>query len=80
MGRSTVSVGDLILYNPDGELDFLEDYAFDGRSLEVWVGPESGTYPTDFEQVLIGTMSEALVGGEDVVIKIKDLQEVFIRS
>lgn len=75
LGQSRVSTGDLVLINADGGLDFMEDYSFNGRAIEIWYGPETGTYPTDFEQVLIGTMKDALVGNDVVTIRIKDLQE-----
>ena len=38
--QSNASAGDIVFNNPDGELDYLQDYALDGRSasLQTWDG------------------------------------------
>jgi hypothetical protein len=56
-GQSRIGVGDLLLLNGDGELDALQRYAFDGRSLIVRRSTVlNPVYPDDFTTVFAGTM------------------------
>lgn len=73
-GPSQVGVGSLILNNEDGELDVLADYAFDGRTISVYRGDSTATYPSGFELVWAGTMEDANFEGSDIRIKLRDVQ------
>ena len=73
-GPSQVGVGSLILNNEDGELDVLADYAFDGRTISVYRGDSTATYPAGFELVWAGTMEDANFEGSDIRIKLRDVQ------
>lgn len=74
VGKSEVSLGDLLLMNPDGGLDYLLDYAFDGRVLKVYRGDDAGAFPADFEPVLIGTMTQPEFTRTRVTLKVRDRQ------
>jgi hypothetical protein len=74
MGRSRGSIGDMSLANPDGALDYLLDYGFDGRRIWLYYGDESGTFPTDFDVLLVGTMEQLEVGRDTVTAKLRDRQ------
>ncbi len=41
VGSSRAAVGVITLTDVDGELDYLADYAFDGRTVSVWIGFEN---------------------------------------
>lgn len=73
-GRATVSMGEIVLANPGGALDGLLDYAFDGRAVSVWYGPQTGTYPTDFTPLLQNaTMAgQAKSSREELRIALRD--------
>lgn len=73
-GPSQVGIGSLILNNEDGELDVLADYAFDGRTISVYRGDSTATYPSGFELVWAGTMEDANFEGSDIRIKLRDVQ------
>lgn len=74
-GRSRLGYGDLILLNGDGALDFILDLALDGRNVTVWrTEVENPRYPTDFRQVVVGTMEQPEFTGNVVTIKLRDRQ------
>ena len=77
-GRSRVSFGDVVLrnaaqLNQEGDLDFLNDVAFDGRDITVWFGEDDGAFPGDFEEVFTATMEQALVARTEVTVKVRGL-------
>src|ERR1700761_8014962 len=56
-GRATTALGQLVLSNPDGALDPIIDYAFDGRAIAVRRSTKyRPTYPTDFSPIIVGTV------------------------
>ena len=73
-GRSSVQYGDLVLANPDGALDYMDDYEFDGRAITIKVGilnrPGTPTWTT----VLTGTIEQATFGWNTITIRIRDRQ------
>lgn len=72
-GRSVVGFGDLRLQNGDGRLDALTtQYAVDGRTLTIRRGTLGAAYPSAFDTVFVGTMEQAEVGRDEVVVRVKD--------
>ena len=74
-GASQVGFGDLVLANEDGDLDFLEDYAFDGRSITQYRGDEGSAFPGGYTKVLVATMEQAVPDLRSYRIKIRDRQD-----
>ena len=74
-GASQVGFGDLVLSNEDGALDFLEDYAFDGRSITQYRGDEGSAFPGGYTKVLVATMEQAIPDRRSYRIKIRDRQD-----
>ena len=74
-GASQVGFGDLVLSNEDGALDFLEDYAFDGRSITQYRGDEGSAFPGGYTKVLVATMEQAVPDLRSYRIKIRDRQD-----
>ena len=74
-GQSQVGFGDLVLINEDGGLDFLEDYAFDGRSITQYRGPEGAAFPGGYTKGLVATMEQAIPDSRSYRIKIRDRQD-----
>ncbi len=72
-GASQTGYGELTLVNPDGGLDYLGNYAFDGRSLVIKVGEETAAYAS-FVTVLKGTMQQAVMEWQQVSIRLRDRQ------
>jgi len=79
-GRSTVGMGDLVLKNSEdasgvGALDYLLNYAFDGRVIEVYVGADTAVaFPGDFEPLVVSTMEQAEFTRSEVRLKLRDRQ------
>lgn len=74
-GQTRVGYGDLILFNGDGELDWLIDLAVDGRNITVWrTEVADPRYPVDFRQVIVGTMEQPEFTSDTVVIRLRDRQ------
>lgn len=73
-GQSKSGFGDLVILNPDGELDDLLNYAFDGRSIIVKRGPVTATSLTEFVTVFVGTMEQADFSTSRISLKLRDRQ------
>lgn len=74
-GRSRPSFGDIELVNSalldaEGDLDYLNEWAFDGRDISVYWGPSDGTYPDGFTLLYAATMEAVLVARDRVTIKL----------
>ncbi len=65
------SIGDIELVNTDGGLNYLADWAVDGRSASVSVVEDDGTVVTRFH----GTVGRMTESGGNVVFNLKALQE-----
>lgn len=63
--------GELVLANPDGGLDDLAGYAFDGRAFALLVGDEAAAY-SSFVTVLSGTVEQVTVDFRRVVLRLRD--------
>ncbi len=73
-GRSKVGFGDLVLLNPDGSLDHLLRYAFDGRDVVVRRGKASASLLSEFTDVFVGTMEQAEFSVTRITFKLRDKQ------
>jgi hypothetical protein len=72
-GGSRVAIGDLVLLNPDGELDALVPYGFDGRSITIWRSTvQNPAYPADFDETFVGTMDVPQFDSTTVTLKLRD--------
>lgn len=72
-GESQVGIGELVLANQDGGLDYLADYGFDGQQLRLLVGDDVGPYSA-FVVALVGTMDSVEVTQRDFIIRVRDRQ------
>lgn len=77
-GRSSVGYGEMTLINVDGGLDYLNAYAFDGRSITIKAGDESAAY-SSFITLFKGIVSHVDVEYSRVAFRIKDRIETLER-
>lgn len=73
-GKTSIALGDLVLNNADGGLDHILEYGFDGRDLLLFVGPDGGTYPTDFTALPPLTMQEPEWNSTRITLRVRDRQ------
>lgn len=73
-GRSRMTFGDLVLLNPDGGLDAMLTYGFDGRFIIIRRGAPGAAYPASFQTVFSGTMEQPEAEGDYLRIKLRDWQ------
>lgn len=72
-GASQIGAGELVLVNPDGDLDALRAYGFSGRTLTLYVGQQGAVW-SSFSTVLTGTMEQPEFSLDDVRIRLRDRQ------
>lgn len=72
-GDSRAGAGALVLLNPDGVLDGLIDYGFDGRSFVLLLGDDAGAYGS-FAAVLTGTVEQPEFDFARVTLRLRDRQ------
>ena len=73
-GPSKVSVGELVLDNSDGALDYLVRYAFDGRRIVQRMAEAKVAYPAAYTPMLIATMGLPEFTSEEVRLTVRDRQ------
>lgn len=78
-GRTIPGAGEIRLINQDGGLDALQDYAWGGRRMRVWMGG------VDFDLADYGLVVDATAQGisfanDEVVIELRDLQHILDRE
>lgn len=79
-GRSTQSVGDVLISNGDGARDHWLTYNWDGRSFDMYLGGV-GWRKWDFIKVLSATVYEAFVPARDMLgLKIRDKSALLNRK
>lgn len=69
-GGSSSTLGNLVLKNPHGALDYLIDYGFDARRLRILRGDDRAAYST-FREQLVCTMVQAEFGLKKVTVKLR---------
>lgn len=74
-GASQVGVGELVLSNADGGLDFLQDYGFDGQPLVLRVGSPDQDISA-FQVVLTTTMEQVEITQRELRVRVRDKQSV----
>jgi hypothetical protein len=75
-GATTVGYGDMVLVNNDGGLDYLLNYSFGGRAIEIKIGTITPNQATPTWTTLIkGTMEQAAFSWGQVTIKVRDRQQ-----
>ncbi|MEQ8345084.1 MAG: hypothetical protein RIB84_23920 [Sneathiellaceae bacterium] len=72
-GASDLGVGELVLVNPDGDLDALRAYGFSGRALTLYVGQQGAAW-SSFSTVLTGTMEQPEFDLDEIRIRLRDRQ------
>lgn len=73
-GAGDTGYGEIVLVNPDGELDFLAECGLDGRRVRLLYGDESGPL-ADFEVVFVGTMTQPQFDWRKVTLPVRDRAE-----
>lgn len=71
-GRSEYSVSTAELANPDGELDDLLPFRFEGQPFIQYVGEDGGVFPTDFDVLVTTAMSQPECSRTAMSIYLKD--------
>lgn len=71
-GRSIMALGDVVLLNPDGDLDYLNELAFDTRTITVRrTTVFNPSYPSDFTSN-VATMEQLEWDTGKITIKLRD--------
>lgn len=73
-GASQVGAGNVVINNGDTRLDYLRNYAFDGRSIKIYYGPNNGSYPSDFTLIFSGTIEKEEYSSTKITFRIRDRQ------
>jgi len=71
-GLAGVGYGTIELQNPDGALDSLIDYGFDGQTCRILIGTEGAAYST-FTAIFSGTMDQPFTGIKSMRVNIRDV-------
>lgn len=80
-GVVTPSSGTIVLANGDGALDYLADYFFDNKKIEVLIDPTStGTFYASHTLIFRGTVLSVGFTESEVLIEVADPREKLNRS
>lgn len=77
------SVGDIVLLNPTGELDYLLDYSWTGRRIELRLGYADDSSMASFDDVAplgvkwIGTAKQPRATKNKIVIPLRGIEDLF---
>lgn len=71
-GDVRVGAGEIVLANPDGELDHLLDYAFDGYRLTVYALPDLDAPWSTRAVKFVGTVEQAEFSWRRIALRIRD--------
>lgn len=71
-GLAVVGYGTVELQNPDGALDSLIGYGFDGQLCRVLIGTQGAAYST-FTAIFSGTMDQPFTGIKSMRVNIRDV-------
>lgn len=75
-GQSSVGAGELVLANPDGTLDALLDYGFDGRAVRIWTLADESLPFTSAVRWLTATAQQVEVSWDRVTVRLRDRLEL----
>ena len=71
--RAPLSAGEIELDNADGELDeLLDDYALDGRGVDVAIGEGRGAAWSSYVSAFVATVARARPGRRSIVLELRD--------
>lgn len=70
-GAGAVSQGDLIIANPDGELDNLRDFGLAGQTCTILLGEDTDPY-SSFVTFIVGRVEQAFFDLTSVRVRLKD--------
>jgi hypothetical protein len=70
-GRSKIGQGVMKLSNPDGALDYLDEYSFDGRRWRILEGDENAAL-ADFAPIFTGVMARHDSALGEITINLRD--------
>lgn len=73
-GRTQIGFGDMVLVNNDGGLDYMLGYSFAGRRITVRLGTVSATGDTTWSTILVGSMEQAELSWQRVIVRVRDRQ------
>ena len=73
-GASKVAYGELVLANPDGELDYLLEWGFAGRAVEIVIGTVEPWGLPQFATVLKGTLAVPSLNEKALTFRLRDRQ------
>lgn len=75
-GVSNVGFGEITLRNIDGAFDYLADWGFDGRTVTVRRGEDTGNYPADFPIFYTATIQQPVPEYSLFVFRLRDKQYI----
>jgi hypothetical protein len=78
-GATRLETGEIVIANADGQFDDWLNYSFDGRAVTIRSGT-SGSYPSAFPAVLVGTVESIEADWKRIVIRLRDKQYLFEKS
>ncbi|MEO0496885.1 MAG: hypothetical protein AAF141_05875 [Pseudomonadota bacterium] len=70
-GRSDVGFGEIVLDNTNGSLDFLIDYAFDGRACRLYRWDDTGLFSSR-ELIITGTVEQPDFSETEITLLFRD--------
>lgn len=71
-GEARVGAGEIVLANPDGDLDHLLDYAFDGYRLTIFALSDADAPWSTRKVMFVGTVEQAEFSWRRVTLRIRD--------
>lgn len=74
-GASLIGSGNLLLSNPDGKLDYLLNYNWNGRSITIKYANDYTIAYASFTTIFKGTVKELLLGESEISIVLRDSSE-----
>jgi hypothetical protein len=75
-GESEVGAGEIVLANPDGALDALLDYGFDGRAVRISTVPDESTAFTSAVRWATATAQQVEVNWKRATVRLRDRLEL----
>lgn len=71
-GQNVISRGEIVLVNNDGELDYLHEYDFAGRTCLIYRGEESAAYPSGFALLETQILEQPDLSFGEIIFPLRD--------